>query len=127
MKNLDEVLVELRTVERTEVLAWIEASWVRPDADDDEPRFRPVDVARLHLIHELRHDLAIDAEAMPVVLSLVDEMYTLRRRLAALTRALTDIPPEVRLNVVSRCRNLLSEDEGESTEATLDLSEKKTR
>ena len=61
----------------------------------------PVDVARLRLIRELHHDLAIDAEAMPVVLSLVDEMYTLRRRLAALARALAETPAEVRTTVVT--------------------------
>ena len=33
MKNLEEVLGELGTVERAEVLAWVEASWVRPDPD----------------------------------------------------------------------------------------------
>ena len=37
-------------------------------------------------------------EAMPVVLSLVDEMYTLRRRLAALARALAEAPDEVRVH-----------------------------
>ena len=111
MKSLDEVLVELRTVQRTEILAWIEASWVRPEADEHEPRFRPGDVARLRLIRELHHDLAIDTEAMPVVLSLVDEMYTLRRRLAALARALAETPAEVRTTVVTRCRLLLQEDQ----------------
>ena len=107
MKRLDEVLVELRTVERTEILAWIEADWVRPEADADPPVFRPVDVARLRLIQELHHDLAIDREAMPVVLSLIDEMYTLRRRIAALARAIAETPDEVRATLYSRCRVLL--------------------
>ena len=110
MKSLDEVLAELRTVQRTDIIAWIEASWVQPEADAEEPRFRPGDVARVRLIHELHHELAIDAEAMPVVLSLLDEMYTLRRRLAALARALAETPVEVRSNVVTRCRLLLAEE-----------------
>ena len=38
MKRLEEVLVELRTVERTEVMAWIEAEWVRPETDDRTSR-----------------------------------------------------------------------------------------
>ena len=45
MKTLEDVLVELR-VERTELLSWVEASWVRPDPDAAGPRFHPVDVAR---------------------------------------------------------------------------------
>lgn len=110
MKSLEEVLAELR-VERSELQAWIEASWVRPEPDHTGPRFGPVDIARLRLIQELRHDLAIDAEAMPVVLSLVDEMYTLRRRLGALARALAETSPDVRTTVRARCQILLWEAE----------------
>jgi chaperone modulatory protein CbpM len=126
VKSLDEVLTELGTVQRTEVLAWIEASWVRPKPEEPEPRFRPVDVARLRLIHELHRELAIDTEAMPVVLSLVDEMYTLRRRLAALARALAETPAEVRTTVVARCRLLLQEEEVGTDQAMPNASEKST-
>jgi chaperone modulatory protein CbpM len=107
MKRLEDVLGELRTVERTEVLTWIEAEWVRPERDEAGPRFGPVDLARLRLIKELREDLEIGPEAMPVVLSLVDEMYTLRRHLAALARAVGEAPAEVRTTVRTRCRTLL--------------------
>ena len=114
MKRLEDVLDELRTVERTEVLAWIEQEWVRPDANHDQPAFRPVDVARLRLIRELRHELAIDQDAMPVVLSLIDEMYTLRRRLVALARAVSETPEEIRTTVRSRCRILLEVTENDA-------------
>ena len=107
MKRLEDVLGELRTVDRTEVMTWIEADWVRPDRDEAGPRFGPVDLARLRLIKELREDLEIGPEAMPVVLSLVDEMYTVRRRLAALARAVGEAPVEVRTTVRARCRTLL--------------------
>ena len=43
MKRLEDVLGELRTVERTEVMTWIEAEWVRPERDEAGPRFAPVD------------------------------------------------------------------------------------
>src|SRR5689334_21007716 len=105
MKTLEDVLAELR-VERTELLAWVEASWVRPDADTTALLFTHVDMGRLRLNQELHHDLAIDPETMPVVLSLIDEMYTLRRRLVALTRALAETAPEVRSTVRARCQVL---------------------
>lgn len=111
MKRLEEVLGDLGGVEAGEVVAWVEARWVRPDPAADGPRFRPVDVARLRLIRELRHELAIDAETVPVVLSLLDELYGARRRLAALAGALAEAPPEVRAGVFSRCRVLLSDPE----------------
>jgi chaperone modulatory protein CbpM len=116
MKRLDEVLGELPTVARTEVMAWIEAEWVRPDADAAGPRFRPVDVARLHLIRELRQDMDIGSEAIPIVLSLMDEMYTLRRRLAALARALAEAPDQVRTDVRMKCRAYMTVGEGDNGE-----------
>jgi chaperone modulatory protein CbpM len=114
MKRLEEVLSELRTVERTEIMTWIEAEWVRPEQDETGPRFGPIDLARLRLIKELKEDLEVGAEAMPVVLSLVDEMYTLRRQLAALARAMSEAPVELRATVRTRCRMLLqlTEEEG---------------
>lgn len=107
MKRLEDVLGELHALGRTEILTWIEAEWVRPERDAVGPRFAPVDLARLRLIKELRDDLEIGPEAMPVVLSLVDEMYTLRRHLAALARAVGETPAEVRMTVRTRCRALL--------------------
>lgn len=106
MKRLEDVLAELRGTQREEVLAWVEARWVRPEPGEDGPRFSAVDVARLRLIQELRHDLAIDAEALPVVLSLLDDLYGLRRRLAILARALAELPDETRAAVLRRCRVL---------------------
>ena len=107
MKRLEDVLTELRTVQQAEVMTWIEAEWVRPERGTEGPRFRPVDVARVRLIKELKEDLEVGPEAIPVVLSLVDEMYTLRRRLAALARALAEIPPDARTQVRTRCQALL--------------------
>jgi chaperone modulatory protein CbpM len=113
VKSLEDVLAELGVIERSELLAWVEARWVRPDPDDGGYRFSRIDVARLRLIRELRDELAIDPEAMPVVLSLIDEVYGLRRRLCALARALAETPPEVHSTVFTRCRVLLSEVEEE--------------
>jgi chaperone modulatory protein CbpM len=113
VKSLEEVLTELGPLSRAEVTAWIEARWVRPDPAGDGPGFRPVDVARLRLIRELRHELAIDEEAMPVVLSLLDEVYGLRRQLLALARALGEAPVELRTSVLTRCCAYLRERNGE--------------
>jgi chaperone modulatory protein CbpM len=108
MMRMEEVLVELRTVGPAEIMTWIEAEWVRPERDEAGPRFAPMDLARLRLIKQLREDLEIGTEAMPVVLSLVDEMYTLRRHLAALARAVGEAPSDVRATVRLRCRGLLA-------------------
>ena len=49
--------------------------------------FHEIDVARVRLIHDLRHDMDIGEDAIPLVLSLLDQVYDLRSRMnAVLTR-----------------------------------------
>ena len=59
--------------------AWIEAGWLRPHGDDPEPEFSDIDLARVRLIADLRGDLGLNDEAIPVVLDLIDQIHGLRR------------------------------------------------
>lgn len=102
MKTVEQVLLEVRTVQVTELQAWVAADWVRPERAGDELRFSDTDVARVRLVHELRHDLAIDDETIPLLLSLLDDLYDARFRLRALLEALQEERPEVRRRVLER-------------------------
>jgi chaperone modulatory protein CbpM len=79
-----------------ELRRWIAEAWVRPESRAEGYVFHEVDVARVRLIHELRYDLAIDEEALPVVLHLLDQVYALRRRLRQLHEVIATQPDEVR-------------------------------
>ena len=57
---------------------------MRPDAEAEALVFHEIDVERVRLILELRDRLAVDETALPVVLSLLDQVYALRRRLREL-------------------------------------------
>jgi chaperone modulatory protein CbpM len=96
MIGLDAVIRLMAGLEEAELRRWIEERWVRPEPASAGYLFREVDVARVGLILELRRDLAIDEEAMPVVLHLLDQVYALRRRLKVMRRALEAQPEEVR-------------------------------
>lgn len=96
MINLDAVLDLVRGLEEAELRRWIAERWVRPEPASEGYLFRDVDVARVRLIVELRHDLAIDEEALPVVLRLLDQVYALRRRLRAVYEVVDAQPQEVR-------------------------------
>lgn len=97
MRTLAEVTLMLGRVDRVEIHSWVERGWVRPERRrGGEPLFSELDVARLCLICDLRHDLAVDEETMPLVLSLLDQVYTLRRQLGALTGAVQQQPADVR-------------------------------
>jgi chaperone modulatory protein CbpM len=97
MKTLSEVVVLVGRVDRVELIQWIELGWVVPERQADaEPAFSELDVARVCLIRDLRHDLAIEEETMPLVLSLLDQVYALRRQVNALTGAIRQQPEDVR-------------------------------
>ncbi len=75
----------------------VTAGWIVPgEARPGERRFQDIDVARLKLIRELRVDLGVGDEAVPVVLKLLDQIHALRYRLQCLSDVLADQPEEVR-------------------------------
>ena len=74
MIGLEAVIRLVGGVEEVELRRWIAERWVRPETGDMGFVFHEVDVARVRLIRELRYELAIDDEAMPVVLQLLDQV-----------------------------------------------------
>jgi chaperone modulatory protein CbpM len=95
MMTLDAV-IRLIGLQEAELRRWIAEEWVRPEPASGGYVFRDVDIARVRLIVELRHDLAIDEDALPVVLRLLDQVYGLRRRLRSISEAVEALPPELR-------------------------------
>lgn len=95
MIGLDELLLRLRGLERRELVRWVENRWVLPEHHGDRWVFHEVDVARVELIFDIRRDFAIDEEAMGLVLSLLDQVYDLRRQMRRLCDAVATQPPEV--------------------------------
>ena len=75
---------------------------MRPESRAEGYVFHEVDVARVRLIQELRYDLAIDEEALPVVLHLLDQVYALRRRLRQMHDVIATQPDEVRAALLAR-------------------------
>jgi chaperone modulatory protein CbpM len=97
MRTLSEVVRLVRRVDRVELTQWVEFGWVTPARHErEEPAFSDLDVARVCLICDLRHDLAVEEETVPLVLSLLDQIYTLRRQMNALTGAIRQQPEDVR-------------------------------
>jgi chaperone modulatory protein CbpM len=100
MKTLSEVVVVIGRVDRVELHRWVELGWVMPERAGGEERAEPVfseiDIARVRLICDLRRDLAVEEETMPLVLSLLDQLYAMRRQMKALRGALQQQPDDVR-------------------------------
>lgn len=97
MMRIQAVIALFPDLQEGELLAWIEQRWVQPDRSlDEEPIFHDIDIARVQMIYDLRHRLEVHEETMPLVLSLVDQVYELRRNLKAMSRALEEQPDDIR-------------------------------
>jgi chaperone modulatory protein CbpM len=94
--RIDAVLALFSDMEVTELTGWVERGWVQPEAGAEGGWiFQEVDVARVRLIHDLRRDLDVAEEALPLVLTLLDQVYDLRATLRSVIRAVGGQPREV--------------------------------
>ena len=96
MIGLDELTRRFAALDSVELGRWIENRWVLPDEEEGRWLFHEVDIARVELILEIRREFTVDDEAMPLVLSLLDQLYSLRRQMRRLSAALECQPPEIR-------------------------------
>jgi chaperone modulatory protein CbpM len=92
MISIETLVVTTAGLARADIEHWIAQDWLRPTAEAGTWLFRPVDVARLHLIRTLHIDLAVDDSAMPMVLDLLDQLHDTRRRLRRLRDAVELVP-----------------------------------
>jgi chaperone modulatory protein CbpM len=101
MIRIDVLLIRFTSLDRSQIADWVARGWVRAEGSGPTDwLFADIDVARLQLLRELSVDLALDEEAIPVVLSLLDQVYSLRRAL----RTVMDIVNEAPENTQMRSR-----------------------
>jgi chaperone modulatory protein CbpM len=94
--RLEAVLESVPGLVQAELEDWVARGWVLPAGAAPEWVFAEIDVARVRLVLDLRHGMGIDEEALPLVLSLLDQVYGLRRRLRAVMAAAEVQPDPVR-------------------------------
>lgn len=71
--------LEVQTLE-----LWLEHEWLVPEETSSGPAYSEIDLARAHLIQDLKTDLGVNDEGIDIVLHLVDQLHGMRRLLAAL-------------------------------------------
>ena len=92
MKLSKQEFLSLSGMGHETLTAWIEEEWLIPAGSVAEMSFSEIDIARAHLIHDLKMDLGINDEGVGVILNLVDQLYGLRRKLTELR----DVVPTTR-------------------------------
>src|SRR5947208_1143717 len=90
-RSLQYVAAEIGvTVE--DISGWVERRWVLPVRSGNDPAFDDADRARIRMILDFHRDLAIDDEAMPVVLDLIDRLHAARAQLRTVLEAVAVLP-----------------------------------
>jgi chaperone modulatory protein CbpM len=90
------VLARVRGLDVETLEVWIAQDWVRPRRQGGSPVFEEIDVARLRLILELRDEMAVGEPAIPVVLSLLDQLHATRGQLQQVINTLQGAGPDER-------------------------------
>jgi len=101
MMRIAAVVAQFDGLRETDVLGWVERGWVRPE---DGSVFHDIDVARVRLIHELLFRMDLREDAIPLILSLLDQVYELRGSLRTVLRAIETQPDAVRQAILAAMR-----------------------
>lgn len=107
MITLETLCINLPQITPQEVQFWIEKQWIRPEEQAGSYVFHEIDEARIRLIIELRDDFGVTDDAIPVVLQLLDQLYTTRRQMRYLCEVITtDNYPNLR----EKIRHMINND-----------------
>jgi len=93
MIGIETIFLEFRGLQRDELDRWITHQWVKPEGAPGAYRFHDIDIARIRLILELRDTMEVPEPALPTVLSLLDQLYEMRRRMKQLNAAMEQALP----------------------------------
>ena len=103
MITIERIFLEIRNLDPADLDRWIAEQYIRPEGEPGAWRFQEIDVARIRLIIELRDTLEITEPALPTVLSLLDQLYELRRQMRQLNAAMeAKLPVEMRAALIGR-------------------------
>ncbi len=109
MMDRDRVFTVVPGLRAQDLDLWIARAWVKPQADEPVV-FADIDVARIRLLVLLQVDLEIDPEAVPVVLSLLDQLHDARRQLRVVRRAIDEAAStDLRTAIADRMRLLAND------------------
>lgn len=111
--RFDDLVAAIGPLRPGDLEVWIEEAWVAPLREGAAFHFSEMECARVRLICTLHYEYAIAADAMPVILSLLDQLYETRRRLGALTAAVGAQDIAVRDAVLEAAKSLNAEEEAE--------------
>jgi chaperone modulatory protein CbpM len=101
MISFDDLVAAIPTLQRSDLELWIREELVVPRQEAETLHFGEMECARVRLICMLHYELEIDVDTLPVVLSLVDQLYDTRQRLLSLTAAVAAQDKNIRTAIIA--------------------------
>lgn len=99
--NEADVLAKIQGLEGSHLQIFIEEGWISPQQTEHGITFREIDVVRVQLILELQNDLSVNADAIPIILSLIDQVHGLRHKLRSLAGAVEAQPEDIQQAILA--------------------------
>lgn len=104
MLSEDRLVETITDLALRDLSAWVESGWVQPERRDGRRYYREIDIARVHLIREIRQDMNVQFEDIPLVLSLIDQIHGLRSQLKKLASAVDAQPDTVKKGILDHMK-----------------------
>ena len=101
MMHVNDLVEKISALQRSDLEVWIREELVTPRHEAGGAFFTDMECARVGLICTLHYELEIDAETLPVVLSLVDQLYETRHRLLSLTAAVAAQDTDIQAKIIA--------------------------
>jgi chaperone modulatory protein CbpM len=104
----DREFLHRARLEAEALATWVEAGWLtRSIAGEAGQEFTDIDVARAHLIHDLKRDIGVNDEGIGVILDLLDKLHGMRRTLGNLLSAIQAQPDDVRTRLIVSAQHVM--------------------
>lgn len=110
MMRATDLIAANRPLDREELEIWIHEELVVATRDAADLVFTDRECARVRLICTLRYELEVERDTLPVIMSLLDQLYEARGRLRALGAAVVAQDPVVRDAILARLAPEVAED-----------------
>jgi chaperone modulatory protein CbpM len=107
MTSLEQLLQLNAGLTSVRVERWVARGLLRPLGGGSTWTFEQIDVARVRLLAELGDDIGLDDDTVEAIVSLVDQVHTLRGQLELLGRAIAAQPPATREAIAVALRQLV--------------------
>ncbi len=98
MLTEEDVVARVSRLTVTRLRVFVSQGLIRPE-EDGAPRYSEADIARAALICNLEDEMGFDADDVPVLLNLIDQIHGLRSELRGFVEVIDALPPDVRSTV----------------------------